>query len=88
MPKAPGVRRPCEPQSRAIRPRFPNPIRSFEGAPSSLANARLMTHASIPGRGQAQEHAGDAPDRIINLEIVRAHRWLRQGSPEGLKARP
>jgi hypothetical protein len=34
---------------------------------------------------QAQEHAGDAPDRIINLEIVRAHRWLRQGSPEGLK---
>jgi hypothetical protein len=34
---------------------------------------------------RADEHAEGALGRAFNLQIVRAHRWLRQGSSEGLK---
>ena len=48
-----------------------------ERAPDDARFDGLLDHA--------QEHVGGAPSRALNLQIVQAHRWLRQGSHNGLK---
>jgi hypothetical protein len=49
-----------------------------ERAPNKVDFDRLLR--------EAQEHAGNDANRILTLNVVQVHRWLRQGSPNALKS--